>query len=144
MRIVDIYNSTPVIEAVITFKGWRFKTHSEKPPAFPYTEAPVMFTEGYWISGVYPIVLYLDRRVPYPPLFPTEHEDCAKAAMIFGELLIHQPQPEDWLPILEDRAFVFGDVPCIVDLLLANTACNDPHWLTYRDRVYGFVRRNAA
>ena len=135
MRSFKLYNSNPLVKALLDYKGVDYSVVKTPCPAFPSSNAPVLYDEGRWIVGLYPILGYLDRRVLLPAFFPTDADDYAKACMAFDHFLQQPPHPSDWLPIVAKSNFVLGDTPCIVDLLLSQQPSNDPLWLKYQDRV---------
>ena len=144
MRKIDLYNPTPFVEALIAYKGIACQIHEEPCPAFQDTSNPIIFDEGRWIMGVHPILGYLDRRVLWPAYFPLDHDEYAKASMVFDMFLREDPSPEDWLPIISGNGFVLGREPCVVDLILSRMEFDHPAWGAYRARVQSIQGDEAA
>lgn len=148
MRYIQLYNPTPLAEALIEYKGLPYKINKGKCPAFPDHDGPVIHDGNHWIAGTYPILGYLDRRIIYPAFFPVDQEEYAKASMCFDLFLREHPVPKDWLPIVSSCKFVLGRHPCIVDLVLSRTPYKNPIWEAYKKRVLdthgSLVLENAA
>lgn len=134
MRPIELFNPTPLVRALLDYKGIDYLVSDKRSPAFPNSRAPIIRDDDKWITGTYPIMGYLDRRFYWPSFFPTEAESYAKASMVFDLFLHEPPNPTDWLPIVR-HGFVLGADPCVVDLILAQYTCNRPEWQTYCDRV---------
>lgn len=145
MRKIELYNSTPLVEALILYKGIAYQIHEEPCPAFQDARDPIIFDEGRWIMGIHPILGYLDRRVLWPAYFPLDHDEYAKASMVLDMFMRDAPLPEDWLPIISNNGFVLGREPCIVDLILSRIEYDHPSWDSYRTRVRSIqVKESAA
>lgn len=135
MRYIDLYNVTPLAEALLQYKGLPYQIKKGKCPAFPDHDGPVLHDDGKWIAGTYPILGYLDRRIVWPAFFPTDQDEYAKASMVFDLFLREQPDPKDWLPIVANAQFVLGKQPCIVDLVLSRIKHKHSAWAAYQERV---------
>lgn len=135
MRYIELYNPTPLAETLLQYKGLPYKIVGGPCPAFPDTDGPVLFHENKWIAGTYPILGYLDRRVIWPAFFPTDHDEYAKASMVFDLFLREPPDPKAWLPLVSSSQFVLGKHPCVIDAVLARCSFDNPVWQTYVRRV---------
>jgi hypothetical protein len=135
MRYIELYNPTPLAETLLKYKGLPYKIVGGPCPAFPDTDGPVLFHENKWIAGTYPILGYLDRRVIWPAFFPTDHDEYAKASMVFDLFLREPPDPKAWLPLVSSNKFVLGKDPCVIDAVLARRPYDTPAWQTYVHRV---------
>lgn len=135
MRYIDLYNATPLSEALLTYKGLPYHKIGGPCPAFPDTDGPVIHHEGKWIAGTYPILGYLDRRVIWPAFFPTDHDEYAKASMVFDLFLREAPDPKAWIPLVTSSKFVLGNQPCVIDAMLARCPYEHPTWQNYIHRV---------
>lgn len=135
MRYIDLYNATSLSEALLTYKGLPYNKISGPCPAFPDTDGPVIHHENKWVAGTYPILGYLDRRIIWPAFFPTDHDEYAKASMVFDLFLREPPDPKAWLPLVTSNQFVLGKNPCIIDAMLAQCPYEHPSWRDYVLRV---------
>ncbi len=135
MRYIELYNSTPLAQALLEYKGLPFKIVGGPCPAFPDTDGPVIHHEEKWIAGTYPILGYLDRRVVWPAFFPTDHDEYAKASMVFDLFLREPPDPKAWLPLVSSNHFVLGKNPCVIDAVLSRLPYKNPAWQNYVYRV---------
>ena len=135
MRSFKLYNATNLTQLLLDYKGVDYSIVTKACPAFPDSNSPILYDEGRWIMGLYPILGYLDRRILLPAYFPLDADSYAKACMAFDHFLTRPPTPDDWLPIVAKHPFVLGEEPCVVDLILAQRASNDPVWNKYQSRV---------
>ena len=135
MRPIELYNSTPLAEALIEFKQVPIQKHTKPCPAFPKHQEPIIKDGDRWIVGLYPIIGYLDRRIPWPGFYPFEPEEYAKVAMVLDLFLKTPPTANDWLPIVQHSRFVLGDTSCVVDVILARLESDHPAWVDYVARV---------
>jgi glutathione S-transferase len=135
MRYIELYHSTPLAEELLSYKGLPFKIKGGTCPAFPDTDGPVIYHEDKWIAGTYPILGYLDRRFVWPAYFPADHDEYAKASMVFDLFLRERPDPKDWLPLVSSNHFVLGRNPCIIDAVLASIPYDNQVWRSFADRV---------
>ena len=141
MRKIEIYNSTALVEALLTYKGVAIEIHPEPCPAFQDATDPIIFDNGRWIIGVNPILGYLDRRILWPQFFPDDHDEFAKASMVFDHFQKEAPDPSEWLQFVGNNAFVLGKEPCVIDLILSRIEFDNPVWRAYQTKVnavYGF------
>lgn len=136
MRYIQLYNSTPLAQSLLDYKGLPYKVVAGECPAFPDHDGPVIQDGDHWIAGTYPLLGYLDRRVIYPAFFPAEQDAYAKASMCFDLFLREYPDPKDWLPIVANCTFVLGRHPCIVDLVLSSVPHSSDIWKDYQSRVH--------
>lgn len=147
MRYIELFNPTNLIKSALEYKGAAYKINSCKCPAFQDAEDPIIFDGGRWIMGVYPIIGWLDRRILWPQFFPDDYDAYAKACMVFDTFLVESPDPEDWMDVIKDVAFVLGKDPCIVDLVLSGQASINPAWVKYQARVreaHGKIQEGVA
>lgn len=144
MRKIEVYNSTALVEALLTYKGISIEVHNETCPAFQDATNPIIFDNGRWIIGVYPILGYLDRRVLWPQFFPESHDEFAKASMVFDHFLKEAPDPSEWLQFVTHNSFVLGKEPCVIDLILSRVDYDHPVWLSYQKKVNAVYKFNGA
>ncbi len=137
MKDIYLYNyNSPegeLVRLLIQSKDNNAVLKKDLPTNSVLTKAPIIQDRDILITGLYPIIEYLEERYPEPRLFPlATPEDRARMRMLLDELLTNlftnpENTPEiDWVQLMPAHGeFLLGTKRSILDLVIAATSPDD-------------------
>ena len=119
--IVHIHHPTDLILGATKLKGLNYEIRSDRQ-SLPEISGPSLTYKDHVVVGEAAVLGWLDRRYPYPELFPSPLDSYAKAATLAHALLSNPQLAPTILQAHQtghhNRKYLFGQEPNIADLAL--------------------------
>jgi len=137
---IVLHHPTDMLIDVANYKSLDYSIADERN-TLPDVEGVALTFGPEIIIGECHIIGWIDRRYPYPPLYPSSPEEYSRIATVQYALSTNQICPKVMLRSKHtDKPFLFFHYPTIADLTLARKLRGEscPVTQAYVDSVFNF------